>query len=365
MIMTSIDKAIRQTVAYADLFDYPMEAGEIHRYLWGITATHDQVSHALKSMCSVDQTLSCSSSGDDGAIWYTLPGREWVGAIRRRREANAKVLWVKALRYAHLIGLLPFVRMVAVTGSLAVGNIDPKADIDYLIVTRPGRLWLCRAAIIALTKVAALQGDTICPNYLLSETSLLLKEQNFYTAHEFTQMVPLYGMSVYHRMQTVNEWIQQFLPNATGSPPLAEKWFRSCHWHGIVPTKRNYAGLVKRMIEGVLQAAPGAWLEQWEMNRKLRKFTRHHAQNAECSFSPECCKGHFHKHMTRTLTSLSRRLGEIEPELSVPLNNSTDPGRAESPHPLHPDVFRAKAPFPHFPLTSPGRLRERAEEMAV
>ena len=56
----------------------------------------------------------------------------------------------QAVRYGLTIARLPFVRMVAVPGALTMDNVEPGDDVDYLIVTAPDRLWLCRAVVIEL-----------------------------------------------------------------------------------------------------------------------------------------------------------------------------------------------------------------------
>src|SRR5688572_8466038 len=211
--LLSMNHAILQTVVYADIFDYPLTENEIHRYLTGFPAPLESVSDALRKGGLVPSLLE--RAGD----YYHLTGREQVVSSRQRRGQVAARLWPQALRYGHMIAGLPFVRMLAVTGSLAMDNVEAGADLDYLIVTKTGRLWLCRALVLALGRLAALQGVRICPNYLISERCLEFPEQSLYTAHELAQMVPLSGFDVYARIRTLNPWVGRFLPNADGAPP--------------------------------------------------------------------------------------------------------------------------------------------------
>jgi len=45
----------------------------------------------------------------------------------------------RALRYGRILGRLPFIRMVTLTGSLAVRNCDEAGDYDYMLVAKTGR----------------------------------------------------------------------------------------------------------------------------------------------------------------------------------------------------------------------------------
>jgi hypothetical protein len=193
-----------QTLVYADVFDYALTSSEIHRYLIGTGAAAQDIQETLNGNRLVPHFIERHGE------FYTLPGRSVAVAVRQRRQAIANRLWPHALRYGRLIARLPFVRMVAVTGALAVDNVEPEADIDLLVVTQPGRLWLCRALVIAVVKLARRRGDVICPNYFLSERVLELAERNLFTAHEFAQMVPLAGQPVYHHMRALNRWVEDF-----------------------------------------------------------------------------------------------------------------------------------------------------------
>src|SRR5687768_1562392 len=165
----ALHRAIVHAVAYGDVFDYPLTASEIWRYLVGVEATRAEVARALLGDSLVPATL-CHHDG-----YFCLRGREHVIPVRRYRAGIADEMWPAAVRYGRIIGRLPFVRMVGITGALAADNVERDADIDYLVVTAAGRVWLCRAAVIALVRWAGRRGVSMCPNYFLSEEALVLR----------------------------------------------------------------------------------------------------------------------------------------------------------------------------------------------
>jgi hypothetical protein len=228
-----------------------------------------------------------------------------VFETRCRREQIAARLWPRAIGYGRLIARLPFVRMVAVTGALAVNNPEVGDDIDFLIVTEPGRLWLCRGLVLMVRRMALLHRVTLCPNYLVSLRTLEFTDRTLYTAHEIAQMIPLAGLDVYNQIRKQNTWVRRFLPNADCAPPAP---FRS-----PPPVSRN---LGQPALEALLRTTPFSTVENWEMHRKIRKLSREQAASPESDFSVDWCKGHDHRHQARTQAALDERLHRLQRKLS-------------------------------------------------
>lgn len=280
-------QAIILTITYADVFDYPLTAAEIHRYLDGLSATSEHVSDSLH------QAEKIIKIGE----YYCLPGRESIVTLRKKRELKSAALWRYAIRYGQRIARLPYVHLVAVTGSLAMNNIDSQADIDYLIVTEPGHLWLCRAMVHILRRVIRLRGHNLCPNYLITTQALSFPDRNLYAAHELAQMVPLSGMEVYTEIRQQNEWVYDYLPNAVGLPSLS----------GQVVLKGSKSWL-RPILEAILQSRLAVRIEQWEMNRKILMLSHEQSESPESCFSPDCCKGHANRHGLSTDAAFHERL---------------------------------------------------------
>ena len=293
-----MEHALLKTLAYADVFDYPLTAEEIHLYLAGQSTDLDTVRAALDG----DLLHSGYLARRDG--YYMLRGRETIAEVRQRRATIAAQMWPRALYYGAIIGELPFARMVAVTGALAVENVEAGADIDYMIVTEPGRLWLCRALVVLVVRWAARLGDILCPNYLVSEKALVFEDRSLYTAHEVIQMVPVTGLHVYARMRELNDWVYRYLPNARALPsrPPAGR---------ARPPSRTWRGATWALGVG-LQTPLGPALEHWERERKIHRLRRGVDRGSEAAFTADCCKGHFDSHGSSTLAAFSSRLSAIE-----------------------------------------------------
>lgn len=282
--LESLQQAVFKTVAYSDIFDYPLTFAQLHRYLEGVPISAEK----LQSL--IDHDLPAQLRHSDGYI--TLAHRAELIEKREARSALSQQIWPEARRYGRLLTKLPYVRMVAVTGSLAVDNSDPQGDIDYFIVTASGRLWLTRALVIAVVRLAARRGVQLCPNYLVSEDGLDTFQRTLYTAREMTQMVPLSGLSTYYHMRQLNSWTNRFLPNAAGLPRQEIQGF---------PTRWQAVG------ESLLYNRLGTGLEQWEMRRKIRKLKTQEKPNSETRFSASHCKGHFNAYHRPTLTAYQQR----------------------------------------------------------
>jgi hypothetical protein len=287
--------AILYTLAYSDIFDFPLGPKEIHRYLIGIRATENEVEDLLNNNLDLASQVIFNES------LYALAGRSNLFDKRKKRHIHAQELWKQAHHFGQTIARLPFVRMVAVTGALAADNVEAGADLDYLIVTKPGYLWLSRAMILALDRLAARRGQQarLCPNFLITENALTLEDRDLFTAQELVRMVTIAGFETYDKMRAANAWTDDFLPNAQGSPngktsrPTTDSQMRAI-------SEFVFGNRVSRLIEN------------WEMRRKIAKFSRQQTANGETRFSADFCKGHFDGHKHQTMIAFEQRIARFE-----------------------------------------------------
>lgn len=292
----TLDAAILRTVLYADVFNFALTVRELHHYLLNRPATLADIRAALTSSAVLKAALACSDE------LVALSGRQELFAIRREREAMARALWQPARRYAQVLGRLPFVRMVALTGALAMRNpSDPRDDLDYLIVTQPGRVWLARLLTVAVVRWVKLRGIVICPNFVLAEDALAQNRRDVYIAHEVAQAVPFYNAALYGRLREENRWTFAHLPNADGA-------FHADEPQPAAPR----GGRLKRTLEWLLSGRLGDTIETWEKARKIRRFARAaHGQNSTARVDSTQVKGHFNDHGGMVLAQFRRRLAEF------------------------------------------------------
>lgn len=280
--------AICATVVYADIFDCAVGEAELHRDLVyresepGETIAATSIALGSGLLARTDSRL-------------TLPDRTHLAAVRRERERQAFRLWSIARAYGQLFAAIPFVRMVGVTGSLAADNPVRDADVDFLLVSTPRRLWLVRAAAIAVVRLARRRNVNLCPNYLLSTRALALGQHDLYTAHEVLQLVPTAGAATYRAFIAQNSWIARFLPN------------RSRKTRPIRP-EPPVTRLVRSAAELLSSGPVGDRLNDWEGRRKSSRFRE---VDATATFSDDVCEGHFRRYRELVLERFADRCQRV------------------------------------------------------
>jgi len=296
MSNTELEPAILEALAYSDIFEYPLQLNELHRYL-PVYASEEELMIALESL---NDTLG---KQDD---FYFLVGRSEIVEIRKQREVRSKSLVPHAIRYGKILGALPFVRMVALTGSLAVMNVSNNADFDYMLVTEQGRVWTARAFALLLNRVANLCGHTLCPNLIVAETALEWSARDLYSARELCQMIPIAGLGVYKRLMKANEWAKDFLPNGS-------------HDFSRGKTATKVATTFQSFLELPLRSKLGDKFESWEMNRKIAKFSKQAGFGEETVFNADVCQGNFSHHRKWTHDIFQQRLNNLGNDSPLPL----------------------------------------------
>lgn len=288
----ALRRAILGTLIYADLFDHALTRAEIHRNLIGQAESQE----AVVAMLDNDAELRFHIGQTEDR--FHLIGRSHLAITRRERVAASARLWPVAKRYGARITRLPFVRLVGVTGALAMNNARPDDDIDFFILAQPRRLWLCRLLVLGVVKLAARQGYVLCPNFFLSTDYLRLSERNLFSAHEVIQMVPLERNPWYGAFIEANGWVADFLPNAfDGGTAEARPG----------STRRLPAGLVASLLSHRVFDP----VERWEMRRKVRRLSRRlEHEGGSVAFSPHECRGHFAAHDVHILAAYRQRLLE-------------------------------------------------------
>lgn len=230
--MTSLEKSILATLVYYDVLDRPLTGWEVFKYLmqsWknlellnycSIAPHNNKLKEVLENLDNSSE-LNKLISQKNG--FYFLKNRQRIIKQRIERQKMADQKWKKAKRLIKLLQVIPFVRLVMVSGSLAMNNTKDKSDADLLVITKAGRIWTCRGLITLFVHIIGyrrhgnLTKDRICLNHYLTDKSLKIPFKSLYNAQTYAHLVPVLNITLYRRFQKANKWIKDYLvfyPNA-------------------------------------------------------------------------------------------------------------------------------------------------------
>ena len=111
-----------------------------------------------------------------------------------------------------LVSALPYVRMVALSGSIAHLNLEGAGDLDLFIVTRGRRVWSATVATVVLAKLLR-RRRIVCANFVVADTRLVLEQQDLFAASQVIHLKPLIGRDVFRELLDKNPFVFRFYPN--------------------------------------------------------------------------------------------------------------------------------------------------------
>ena len=191
-----------KTILYFSIFKYPLKIEEIHSYTnhEELAQTSNELAHLIteKILTKVDDFYVYGSDLD---------------SVTRRLKGNvlAKKALVKAQERAGFIAKFPFVEAVGVSGSLSKGYYDTDSDIDFFVITKHNKLWICRTLLILYKKMFLLNSKKyFCVNYFISSEQLEIVEQNRFTATEIKTLIPMQGKVHFENFYKANSWVKNY-----------------------------------------------------------------------------------------------------------------------------------------------------------
>ena len=198
--------AIARSVLYASLFDYPLTLAQLRSTLIESVQTPSQI----LATYAASQALQAMIEHRDG--FFFPRGRYDFVSERRRREARSRVFLRRHRRLLAAIAAIPYVRMVALSGSIAHLNLNGKGDLDLFIVTRGRRAWSVTVAVILLAKLVR-RRRLVCANYVVADSSLDLEQPDLFTASQIIQLKPVVGHEVFRHVLAANPFVVALYPN--------------------------------------------------------------------------------------------------------------------------------------------------------
>ena len=211
--MDSREEAILKTLLYSSLFDYPLKKEEIYNFLIDKKITKSDFAHALKS-----RKIPVEFNKE----LYFLKGAKNLVAQRNLREKISGEKLEKAKKIIKKLSLIPTIKLIGISGTLAMKNCKENDDIDIFIISEKGLAWTTRLFTAILLKSmgvyrdknSKIHKDKICLNLVLDENNMSFASKDLFTAHEIVQLLPIFERDgIYKEFISINEWVKKFLPN--------------------------------------------------------------------------------------------------------------------------------------------------------
>ena len=217
--------------------------------------------------------------------------------LRAEREQISDDAIREVQPHLRTLASMPFVRMIAFSGSTAHRNMTSKEDVDLFMIVEDGKQWAVFLSAMVWAKLKGLR-RRLCMNYLISDAALPLTETDLFTAQQVASLKPIYGKATYDRFIAANPFVRRRFPNFQ-----------------VQRHREMYAEIVartgKRMLERVLRMGPVQILERFSRFVLSRYLCRKRTPESEVQMDARHLKLHLRSHKPAVLEKFQPRITRI------------------------------------------------------
>lgn len=171
--------------------------------------------------------------------------------------------WQKAIFITKILSAIPFVRFIAVNGSMVFWErLKESSDIDFLIVTKKNRLYTVRFLastilfLLRLKRHGRYIAGRACLNRYVTEDNLEMQPHHYYYAQIFSAVVPVFDKNnLYPEFQKANRWMEREFNFKVEVPPFLKEIF------DLPITQPKIANQIQNFLERIFRGRLGNFIE--------------------------------------------------------------------------------------------------------
>ncbi|MEA1937353.1 MAG: hypothetical protein U9N04_04565 [Patescibacteria group bacterium] len=309
-----LEKQILTTIIYYDILNYPLTAFEVFLYLISGNKKNTEISELSSVFFLLANSEYLKKYLGQKRGFYFLKTRTDIVQQRLNRKKLADQKWKKAKKMFWIAQIAPFLKMVLVSGSLAMGNSKNESDIDLIITAKKGRIWIVRTFITLLTSLLGVRRhgvitkNKICLNHYITDESLKIPFESLYNAQSYLHLTNVYNdkedRKLFKKFQEENSWIKKYARNYQ---PAELGGFRSIGRNKIL-------GLISSFLEIILSGTPGNYLEKklaQVQSGRIKKDKLYKKKGGRITIDDNQLEFHPDSHEANIIPEFNRRMEKL------------------------------------------------------
>lgn len=232
MSTSSLRNSILATIAYYDVFNFPLTFAEVYKYLINpkrlapnrIFVSSEVKVEAFDIVAELDNMARAGMIGQKNGFYF-MPGRDYLYDERIEKDKLAGIKWKKFLRAAKYLQAALHLKAVFASGSLAANNTEPKSDFDIFVVIKSGRLYTGRFFLWLVSSLLGVRRgrfdlvapDKLCFNHYVTDDKLEPTHKSLYIAQSVLNMKPvIFSEKILGDFSSANKWVSGYCYNFRG-----------------------------------------------------------------------------------------------------------------------------------------------------